>query len=64
MNERIPTSVLTIMDASQVKGEKLTTLKCRMTGEVKAFTKAIIFPGETELQIKDLIHIDGDIYNW
>ncbi len=62
MEDRIPTSVLSIVKASQEKGEKLTTLTCRMTGSFKPFTKGIIFPGEKEFQIKDVDKIEGDTY--
>ena len=63
MEDRIPTSVLSIIKASQEKGEKLTTLRCRMTGTFKPFTNAIIFPLERRFQVKDIELIDGDIYN-
>ncbi len=62
MEDRIPTSVLSIIKASQEKGEKLTTLICRMTGTFKPFTTAIIFPGEKEFQVKDITKIDDDNY--
>lgn len=62
MNQRIPTSVLSIIEAKQIPGEKLTTLKCRMTGLVKPFTKCIIYPGEKELQVKEIFKEDGDFY--
>lgn len=61
MENRIPTSVLSIIEATQEKGEKLTTLKCRMTGTFKPFTKAVIFPGEKEFQVRDIV-TDGADY--
>lgn len=54
MDKKIPTSVLSIIEAKQQKGEKLTTLICRMTGSFKPFTKAVIFPGERSFQVKDI----------
>lgn len=62
MEDRIPTSVLSIIEASQEKGEKLTTLICRMTGSFKPFQRAVIFPGEKEFQVKDVVLIKGDTY--
>lgn len=62
MEERIPTSVLSIIKASQEKGEKLTSLTCRMTGTFKPFTEAIIFPGERKFQVRDIKNIEGDTY--
>ncbi len=62
MEDRIPTSVLSIIKATQEKGEKLTTLTCRMTGTFKPFTDAIIFPGERKFQVKDVKQIEGDTY--
>lgn len=62
MQDRIPTSVLSIIKAEQIEGEKLTLLTCRMTGEFKPFTDAVIFPGEKKFQVKDIVQEDGDIY--
>lgn len=62
MEDRIPTSVLSILKATQQKGEKLTTLECRMTGSFKPFTKAVIFPGEKEFQVRDIDKSSGDNY--
>ncbi len=62
MEDRIPTSVLSIIKATQEKGEKLTSLTCRMTGEFKPFTEAIIFPGERKFQVRDITNIEGDTY--
>jgi len=62
MEDRIPTSVLSIIKASQEKGEKLTTLTCRMTGEFKPFTEAIIFPGERKFQVRDITPVEDNNY--
>ncbi len=62
MEERIPTSVLSIISATQEEGEKLTTLTCRMTGEFKPFTDVSIFPAEKKFQIRDIIHLEKDTY--
>ncbi|MGL1891520.1 MAG: SelB C-terminal domain-containing protein [Spirochaetaceae bacterium] len=60
MEDRIPTSVLSIVEAKQEKGEKLTTLICRMTGTFKPFTDVVIFPGERKFQVRDITQIEGD----
>lgn len=62
MEDRIPTSVLSIIKATREEGEKLTSLTCRMTGEFKPFTEAIIFPGERKFQVRDITNIEGDTY--
>lgn len=62
MEERIPTSVLSIIKATQEKGEKLTSLTCRMTGTFKPFTEAVIFPGERKFQVRDITKLEGDTY--
>lgn len=62
MNQRIPTSVLSIVEAKQIPGEKLTTLICRMSGLVKPFTKGVIYPGEKELQIKEVFKNNDNTY--
>lgn len=63
MDKRIPTSVLSIIKATQEKGEKLTTLTCRMTGSFKPGTKAIIFPGEKEFLVKEITEIENNNYS-
>ena len=60
MDKRIPTSVLSIIKAEKEQGEKLITIICRMTGNVKAPTKGIIFPGEKEFQIKSIKSINNN----
>lgn len=62
MENRIPTSVLSITKAVKSEGEKLISLTCRMTGEFKPFTDAIIFPGERKFQIRDITLIEGNNY--
>lgn len=63
MNQRIPTSVLSIIEAKQIPGEKLTTLKCKMSGLVKPFSRGVIYPGEKELQIKEVFNNKDGTYS-
>lgn len=53
-NNRIPTAVLTISEVLPNRGEKLTSLKCRMTGEFEPFSQGIIYPGGKTLQVKNI----------